>query len=361
MLYYDNFSIKFEVSQIYKNFIENDIPKLLTTNNYDKSSIAFFQKPFNKLITYLETPLTKNKTQTKTEIATTKQIIIEIFISWLSQKSISNNYLCETHKLDKILLTLFKEDDKVINLYSIKLLRAIVENCNEFNVNLILTSEVCEGLAELFKENKPKNNIIISCMMDFFDVVSKIHENVLNILMTNIPEFFYSNNEFFENIILRSENKELPKRKLIKYLSPNLGNFGVPFTLEEDKDFDEYYIFDKDDDEENDENEFLIRKRGPATTGAEFYKNYIAEKNSENKGKVNNFFGEEFEEDEDEEMNIYDEIVEKNDEIVEPKKNKIKKKKINIGESDESDEDDELECDYDDYDEDMEFDDGLSF
>ena len=365
MLYYDNFSIKFEVSQIYKNLIENDIPKLLATNNYEKSAIAFFQKPFNKLITYLETPMKKNKTQNKTEISTTKQIIIELFISWFSQKSISNNYLCETHKLDKILLTLFTEEDKVINLYSVKLLRAIVDNCNEFNINIILTNEVCEGLEKLFKENKPKNNIIISCMMDFFDMVSKIHDNVLNIFMTYIPEFFYSNGELFENIILRSENKELPKRKLIKYLNPTLTNFDVPFPLEEDKDFDEYYIFDKDDDDEIDENEFLIRKR--EAPGKEIYKNYIGEKSAEGRGrKIENYLPEEFEEeeDDDEEINMFDEIVEKNDDKAEnDKKNKMKKKRPLIGESDESDEDDDIEADdYDDYNEDMEYEeDGFSF
>ena len=73
--------------------------------------------------------------------------------------------------------------------------------------------------------------------MDFFESLSKSKQIILNNIMTYQSEFFYQNKKYFKIILLRYENKPLPKRKLINYL-PN-GNKDNESLFLSDYDFKE--------------------------------------------------------------------------------------------------------------------------
>ena len=118
MLYSDNFGFKYEICQIYKTLIETQLKEKSTDR------MELFSEPFKIILKYLNTPLITSNTIShpkKIEISTTKQIIIEILITWFSLMNFNKQFWIEENKLDVIISNLLEEMDKVINLYTIKL------------------------------------------------------------------------------------------------------------------------------------------------------------------------------------------------------------------------------------------------
>ena len=215
LLYSDNFGIKYEIGQIYKTLIE--------TQKQQTDKMELFEQPFIILLNYLKTPITsilKNNISHKEKmvISSTKQNIIEILITWFSSVNFNQQFWIDENKLNDIISNLLEEVDKVINLYSIKLLKCIIDYTDEFICRKIITESICSNLTKLFNKNIKKNNIIISCMMDFFESLSKNKELIFNNIMTYQSDFFYQNEKYFKLILLRYEKKTIPKRELINFL-----------------------------------------------------------------------------------------------------------------------------------------------
>jgi len=207
MLYSDNFGIKYEICQIYKTLIETQLK--------EKSSdrMDLFSEPFQIMLKYLNypiSPLNALNHQKKIEISSTKQIIVEILITWFSLMNFNKQFWIEENKLDVIISNLLEEIDKVINLYTIKLLKCLINYTDPFICNKILTEKLCNNLINLFQNNMKKKNIIISCMMDFFEALSKKNEMIFNNAMIFLSEFFYQNENQFKIILMRYEHKTLP-------------------------------------------------------------------------------------------------------------------------------------------------------
>ena len=214
MLYSDNFGIKYEICQIYKTLIETQLK--------EKSSdrMDLFSEPFQNMLKYLNNPISLLNSlnhQKKIEISSTKQIIVEILITWFSLMNFNKQFWIEENKLDEIISNLLEEIDKVINLYAIKLLKCLINCTDPFICNKILTEKLCNNLINLFKNNMKKKNIIISCMMDFFEALSK-KEVIFNNAMIFLSEFFYQNENQFKIILMRYEHKDLPKKELFNYI-----------------------------------------------------------------------------------------------------------------------------------------------
>jgi hypothetical protein len=213
MLYSDNFGIKYEIFQIYKTLIETQLKE----KSLDKMEL--FSKPFQNILKYLNTQLSSSLThQKKIEISSTKQIIIEILITWFSLMNFNKQFWIEENKLNEIITNLLEETDKVTNLYTIKLLKSLIIYDDPFICNKILSEKLCNNLIKLFSNNMKKNNIIISCMMDFFDKLSTNNEMIFNNAMIFLSDFFNENKEHFQLILLRYEHKILPKKVLINYI-----------------------------------------------------------------------------------------------------------------------------------------------
>ena len=212
LLYHDNFGVKYEVSQIFKTLIEG------TGESYDKKLL--FNSSIDTFISYL---LTFNSTEPekKNEISSTIQIILEIFMAWINNMGFDCNFWLEKYQINSVIIKLLKEKNKIINLYTIKLLKTILEDCEHYICIEILSNELCNLIFNLFKENMKKNNLITSCLLNFFDSISQNDIYILSILMRYSSDFFYNNKEYFSNIIKRYERKSLPKKKLLGYLNIN--------------------------------------------------------------------------------------------------------------------------------------------
>ena len=288
MLYSDNFGIKYEICQIYKTLIETQLK--------EKSSdrMDLFSEPFKIILKYLNNPISSSNNlthQKKIEISSTKQIIIEILITWFSLMNFNKQFWIEENKLDEIISNLLEEEDKVINLYTIKLLKCLINYTDPFICNKILSEKLCNNLISLFKNNMKKKNIIISCMMDFFESLSKNKELIFNNAMIFLSEFFYQNENMFKIILLRYEHKELPKKELISYIRNDYREADLFLN-----DFDYKFMGDIFEDEDK-TIDFLSKKRERNENSEElgenklfdnYYKKYMSQSDYYNKMNIKN-------------------------------------------------------------------------
>ena len=288
MLYSDNFGIKYEICQIYKTLIETQLK--------EKSSdrMDLFSEPFKIILKYLNNPISSSNNlthQKKIEISSTKQIIIEILITWFSLMNFNKQFWIEENKLAEIISNLLEEEDKVINLYTIKLLKCLINYTDPFICNKILSEKLCNNLISLFKNNMKKKNIIISCMMDFFESLSKNKELIFNNAMIFLSEFFYQNENMFKIILLRYEHKELPKKELISYIRNDYREADLFLN-----DFDYKFMGDIFEDEDK-TIDFLSKKRERNENSEElgenklfdnYYKKYMSQSDYYNKMNIKN-------------------------------------------------------------------------
>ena len=288
MLYSDNFGIKYEICQIYKTLIETQLK--------EKSSdrMDLFSEPFKIILKYLNNPISSSNNlthQKKIEISSTKQIIIEILITWFSLMNFNKQFWIEENKLNEIISNLLEEEDKVINLYTIKLLKCLINYTDPFICNKILSEKLCNNLISLFKNNMKKKNIIISCMMDFFESLSKNKELIFNNAMIFLSEFFYQNENMFKIILLRYEHKELPKKELISYIRNDYREADLFLN-----DFDYKFMGDIFEDEDK-TIDFLSKKRERSENSEElgenklfdnYYKKYMSQSDYYNKMNIKN-------------------------------------------------------------------------
>ena len=289
MLESEIFGIKYEISQIFKTLIETQ------TKEQTMDRMELFTEPFQILLNYLKTPILGEGEKgiphkKKIEISSTKQIIIEILITWFSLMSFNKQFWIDEMKLNDIIINLLEENDKIINLHSIKLLKCIIEYVDPFVCNRIINEKLCNNLAQLFNKNIKKNNIIISCMMDFFELLSKDKQIIFKNIMTYQSDFFYQNKKYFKIILLRYENKPLPKRELMAYLN-NDNNESLFFYDFDYKDSGE--IYDGEDEKVID---YLSKKREREEYNDEYFDNFTLEHehkkyNSNNDYYNNRIFG----------------------------------------------------------------------
>ena len=269
LLFHDNFPIKYEISQIFKTLIEGE------GEASDKKK--FFSSTIDKFISYLNSPC--SKTQNQNEISTTIQIIIEIFLTWFNNMDFDSRFWLDKHKINLIIIQLLEDKSRTVTLYAIKLLKIILEICENYIALHIITNDLCNILINLFNENSKKNNIIFSCLLNFFDSLSQTNISIIDILMTYSSDFFYENKTYFKNVILRYERKVLPKKKLAGFLmrtytDASMGQINIFNNFEDYKSNDEDFNYNdsifRTEDEENEQNdEDLINKSLMVFSGIE--------------------------------------------------------------------------------------------
>ena len=284
MLFSDNFGIKYEICQIYKTLIETQLKE----QTMDKMNL--FNEPFKIILNYLKIPidsgsLSPNSHEKKIEISSTKQIIIEILMTWFSLMSFNKQFWIDEIKLNDIISDLLGEIDKVVNLYSIKLLKCIIDVTDPFVSNKLITEKLCNNLSTLFNNNIKQNNIIISCIMDFFESLSKNKQIIFNRIMIYMNDFFYSNKKYFKIILLRYENKEVPKKELINFLKNDYKDNESLFLYDfEYKDMGEIY-----GDEEK-VIDYLSKKREREEYADEIFDNFPFENEHKKYNSNNDYY-----------------------------------------------------------------------
>ena len=209
LLYHSNFGVKYEASQIFKTLIEGE------GEPYDKKII--FNSTIERFISFLISPSEQNKN----DVSTTIQIIIEIFIAWINNMGFDSQFWVEKFQINRVIIILLKDNNKIINLYTIKLLKIILENSEHSICIKILSNELCNLLINIFDKNIKKNNLLTSCLLNLLETISQNDIYILNIIMNYTNDYFYKHKEYFKNIILRYEGKSTPKKNLISFLNLN--------------------------------------------------------------------------------------------------------------------------------------------
>ena len=158
-------------------------------------------------------------------------------------------------------------------------MKIILETCENYIALHIITNDLGNILINLFKENSKKNNIIFSCLLNFFDSLSQTNISTIDIIMTYSSDFFYENKNYFQNLLLRYERKVLPKKKLAGYLmrtytDASMGHLNMFNGLEDYKSNEDEFnyndsIFRNEDDEEEQNEDDLINKSIIAFSGIE--------------------------------------------------------------------------------------------
>jgi hypothetical protein len=214
MLYTDNFGIKYEISCIFKMLIE------INYQNGKFDNFNLYNESFESFIKYLKMPIDQNK---KYEISTTKQIILEIFIYLFNTFNFDSQFWLNQNELDKLILNLLEDNNKIIIIYTIKLLKCLINNSDLSVCTRIFSKQLCDKLIQIFIDNIKNTNIIISCLIGFFEDVNKSIDPKFNIIINKEKEFF-TNSEYkiyFKNINKRIEKKPKEEKQLINYIDLN--------------------------------------------------------------------------------------------------------------------------------------------
>ena len=346
LLFHGNFPIKYEISQIFKTLIEGD--------GDPSNKITLFSSTIDKFILYLNNPY--SRTNSKYEISSTIQIILEIFITWFNNMDFDSYIWLDKHKINLVIIQLLKDKSKIVNLYAIKLLKIILDTCENYLVLKIINVDLCNILINLFKENMKKHNIIFSCLMNFFNSISQNNNYMLNALFVYCGDFFYENKTLFQDIINTYERKEPQKRRLYEYLKntytdaslgqiPMLKNF-IDSKSNEDEEFNynENLFGNEDDDDELNElngkiinatnlNCFSCVENNEFNKGEFLQRKRIMQRDNESKGMK--YFGEDEEDEEEEKINDNDDIY--NTMLLKQGKNSKGKSSINIHGNDDED------------------------
>ena len=237
MLNFNNFGIKYEICNIFKMLIDINYYK----DDDSVNDLSLYNEYFISFLKYLKMPIDPNR---KTEISTTKQIIIEILIYLFSQNIFDIQFWINQNELDKIILNLLEESNKIVNLYTIKLIKCIIEYTDLSICSKIFSKKLCNKIIQLFIDNIKNGNIIISCLLDFFEILYHKDDEIFNLIIDQNKEFFTQSEYkiFFKNINVRIENKPKEEKHLINYIKINNYKDFSPTIKNNIKDEDENQI-----------------------------------------------------------------------------------------------------------------------
>ena len=248
MLTSDNFGIKYEISNIIKMLIE--INREESFNNID-----LYNEIFKVLLKYLQNPSENTK---KSEISITKQIIIEIFIHLICQTNFDAKFWLKQNDLNKIVINLLEENSKIVNLYTIKFLKCIIDFTDLYICKKIFTKDVCDKLIKLFVDNIKNSNIIISGLLGFYETLNQKNDELFNMIINKNKKFFTESEYkiFFKNINARLGNRPQEEKLLINYFKIDTLKDYLPKIQNQLKESDENQI-NNIENNENDENNQL--------------------------------------------------------------------------------------------------------
>ncbi len=254
MLTNENFGIKYEISQIIKIYLDSEFQDS-TNQTLQHSNILII------LIDYLEIPL---NLKYKNEIINNKQIIIEILIYIIERNYFF--YFFSDNKVYEKVIKLLEENNKILNIYVIKFIKSLLLSANDFLINNIINQDLMEKLCKLFEENKKKENLLFSILLDFFNPKTK-NKIIIQQFLTLKKDFFNSeeNQIYFKDLLEKNKNKN--ENNIFENINNNNNNnnFSIQDLNENDDDlYGTKKLFFYNDFEENEQiknNNFLDKKR----------------------------------------------------------------------------------------------------
>ena len=255
MLTNENFGIKYEISQIIKIYLDSEFQDS-TNQTLQHSNILII------LIDYLEIPL---NLKYKNEIINNKQIIIEILIYIIERNYFF--YFFNDNKVYEKVIKLLEENNKILNIYVIKFIKSLLLSANDFLINNIINQDLMEKLCKLFEQNKKKENLLFSILLDFFN--PKLKNNIIIQQFLTLKKDFFNSEEnqiYFKDLLEKNKNKnENNIFENINNNNNNINNFSIQDLNENDDDlYGTKKLFFYNDFEENEQiknNNFLDKKR----------------------------------------------------------------------------------------------------
>ena len=255
MLTNENFGIKYEISQIIKIYLDSEFQDSTNNQTLQHSNI------FIILVDYLEIPL---NLKYKNEIINNKQIIIEILIYIIERNYFF--YFFSDNKVYEKVIKLLEENNKILNIYVIKFIKSLLLSANDFLINNIINQDLMEKLCKLFEENKKKENLLFSILLDFFN--PKLKNNIIIQQFLTLKKDFFNSEEnqiYFKDLLEKNKNKN--ENNIFENINNNNNNNNSSIQDLNENDDDLYgtkKLFFYNDFEENEQiknNNFLDKKR----------------------------------------------------------------------------------------------------
>ena len=251
MLCNENFGIKYEISQIVKALIENDIQdkkNILDDMIFDNALLIF--------VNYLDIPINQ---KFKNEIVSNKQLVIEILCHVLYKYSTNLQYWLNQYDVCGHVLKILNENSKILDLHVIKFIKGILIFCDWYFISTFFNIEIFKKLEEIFYKNKKNENLIFSAVCELFDSARFIKDGLLLEHFYNLgKDLFMSeeNKKYFVNLNKAYLEKDNPKNdKFSIFISKQIDNFELNY-LEPS-----ILSIENDDDFYDDKDIFLEKKR----------------------------------------------------------------------------------------------------
>ena len=251
MLCNENFGIKYEISQIVKTLIENDIQdkkNILDDMIFDNALLIF--------VNYLDIPINQ---KFKNEIVSNKQLVIEILCHVLYKYSTNLQYWLNQNDVCGHVLKILNENSKILDLHVIKFIKCILIFCDWYFISTFFNIEIFKKLEGIFNKNKKKENLVFSAVCELFDSARFIKDGLLLEHFYNLgKDLFMSeeNKKYFVNLNKAYLEKDNPKNdKFSIFISKQIDNFELNY-LEPS-----ILSIENDDDFYDDKDIFLEKKR----------------------------------------------------------------------------------------------------
>jgi protein phosphatase-4 regulatory subunit 3 len=129
------------------------------------------------------------------------------YILFFNFRSRVRYWIIHNDLISKVFLVL-QDNSKILNLQFIKFIKSVFLN-NDENLNkLVINNDVFEQIIKIFNENKKKDNLLLSSVLDLFEHVKKQNmKKIIAYLFEKHYDFFYdeSNKNFFKGLISKYE------------------------------------------------------------------------------------------------------------------------------------------------------------
>lgn len=124
---------------------------------------------------------TEQNEKFKNELVSTKQLILELICHCLRLHGQRVRYWAIHNDLiAKVVELINSSGSKILQLNVIKFLKTILMNNDDFLTKILINSDTFEEVFKVFNENKIKQNLLFSTIMDLFEYIRR--QNIKKII-----------------------------------------------------------------------------------------------------------------------------------------------------------------------------------
>ena len=188
-LNYDDFGIKYEISNVIKSLIDNEISDDIKSKN------NLFTIIFENVLVKFSDVLSKHESKD----ASTKQIIIELLCYSINQHGTKTiqYWIIHNNILEKV-LSVVKDGSKVLDLQIIKFIKCIILKFDYTFFKLIGETKCFDVVKLLYEKNLKKSNAINSAISELMSLLKTSNlKKLITYLVENYGDFI---DKYFSDI-----------------------------------------------------------------------------------------------------------------------------------------------------------------